>query len=106
MGLELLSQDHQKLLNKALEDLSNKEKKINEPIFKLTEYVLAEISSIPDKQLLKYIVHRYRYEIFPETKTLDNYPPCLQIEPSSICNFRCVFCFHSYRHNSKQTNKA
>jgi len=48
-----------------------------------------------DKQLLKYIVHRYRYEIFPENKTLDNYPPCLQIEPSSICNFRCVFCFET-----------
>ena len=95
LGLESLSQDHQKLLDKALRDLSNENKKIEEPIFKLTENVLAEIASLPDKYLLKYIVHRYRYEIFPKTKTLDDYPPCLQIEPSSICNFRCVFCFET-----------
>lgn len=95
VGLESLSKNYQKLLDKALIDLSNEEKKIEEPIFKLTENVLAEISSLPDKFLLKYIVHRYRYEIFPKTKTLDDYPPCLQIEPSSICNFRCVFCFET-----------
>ena len=95
LGLESLSQDHQKLLDKALRDLSNEGKKIEEPIFKLSENVLAEISSLPDKNLLKYIVHRYRYEIFPKTNTLEDYPPCLQIEPSSICNFRCVFCFET-----------
>ena len=29
------------------------------------------------------------------TKKIDDYPPCLQIEPSSICNFRCVFCYQT-----------
>ena len=55
LGLESLSQDHQKLLDKALRDLSNEDKKIEEPIFKLTENVLAEVASLPDKYLLKYI---------------------------------------------------
>ena len=32
-------------------------------------------------------------KIYPQTRTLDNFPPYLQIEPTSICNFRCVFCF-------------
>ena len=95
LGLSFLSSDHQKLLDKAIKDLNNKADKTKEPIFQLSEHVIAEIASLPDKHLLKYIVHRYRYEIFPQTKKLDNYPPCLQIEPSSICNFRCVFCFET-----------
>ena len=41
------------------------------------------------------MVFRYKYEIFPVIKKLDNYPPYLQIEPSSICNYRCVFCFET-----------
>ena len=32
---------------------------------------------------------------FIQTKILDEYPPYLQIEPSSICNYRCVFCFET-----------
>ena len=95
LGLSFLSSDHQKLLDKAIKDLNNKADKTKEPIFQLSEHVIAEIASLPDKHLLKYIVHRYRYEIFPQTKKLDDYPPCLQIEPSSICNFRCVFCFET-----------
>ena len=28
-------------------------------------------------------------------KIVDNFPPYLQIEPTSICNYRCVFCFET-----------
>ena len=48
-----------------------------------------------DKDLPRYLVHRYRYEIFPQIKKTDNFPPYLQIEPTSICNYRCVFCFET-----------
>tara|TARA_B100001057_G_scaffold501262_1_gene622817 strand:+ start:11195 stop:12355 length:1161 start_codon:yes stop_codon:yes gene_type:complete len=44
---------------------------------------------------IQYLIHRYRYDIFPSTKELYDYPPLVQIEPSSICNFRCVFCFET-----------
>ena len=30
---------------------------------------------------------------FLKKKIIDKYPPYLQIEPSSVCNYRCVFCF-------------
>ena len=43
----------------------------------------------------QYLYHRYRYEIFSQKKILDNYPPYLQIEPTSICNYRCVFCYQT-----------
>jgi hypothetical protein len=60
--------------------------------FKLTPNVISEIVRTTDQELPRYLFHRYRYEIFPQTKEIDNYPPYLQIEPSSICNYRCVFC--------------
>ena len=46
-----------------------------------------------EKDILRYLIHRYRYEIYPQKKVIDSFPPYLQIEPSSICNYRCVFCF-------------
>ena len=104
LGLLSLSSNHQKLLDQAIKDLFNKGNVIEEPIFQLSQNVLAEIATLADKDILKYIVHRYRYEIFPQTKTLDEFPPCLQIEPSSICNFRCVFCFETDKSFTNKNN--
>ena len=33
--------------------------------------------------------------MYPQLNLLDSFPPYLQIEPSSICNYRCVFCFET-----------
>jgi len=61
--------------------------------FNIKQNVIDEIKTIADQDLVNYLIHRYRYEIFPEKKIIDDYPPYLQIEPSSTCNYRCVFCF-------------
>ena len=96
-----LSENHQKILNRALDDIF--EKKNNDlNSFKLTENTIAEIYTIDDRKLLNYLVHRYRYEVFPNIKEIDDFPPLLQIEPSSVCNFRCVFCFET---DTSFTNK-
>ena len=63
--------------------------------FYLRPHVIEEIARIADDDLPRYLFHRYRYDVFPTTKELDAYPPCVQIEPTSICNFRCVFCFQT-----------
>ena len=78
-----------------MSDLIDKKEKIKKTKFKLSENVLSEMNTLPEDSLLRYIVHRYRYEMFPQTKEIDDFPPYLQIEPSSICNFRCVFCFET-----------
>jgi radical SAM protein with 4Fe4S-binding SPASM domain len=39
--------------------------------------------------------YRYRYEVYPQRRLLDDFPPCLQIEPSAHCNYRCVFCYQT-----------
>ncbi|MFM8878804.1 MAG: radical SAM/SPASM domain-containing protein [Verrucomicrobiota bacterium] len=66
-----------------------------ESTFWLRPHVLDEIERISDPDLGRYLFHRYRYDVFPVTKEVDGFPPCVQIEPTSICNFRCVFCFQT-----------
>jgi radical SAM protein with 4Fe4S-binding SPASM domain len=57
--------------------------------------VVEDIKQLSDTQLSRYLFYRYRYDVFPQTKQLDDFPPCLQIEPTSICNYRCVFCYQT-----------
>ncbi len=61
--------------------------------FTLQSYVAEEINRLTDDALPRYLFYRYRYETFPQRKILDDFPPCLQVEPTSICNYRCVFCY-------------
>ena len=63
--------------------------------FSITPFVADEMRLIEDKDIPRYLFHRYRYEIYPQLHKLDDYPPYLQIEPSSICNYRCVFCYQT-----------
>ena len=92
-NLNNFSINHRKILNNVKSDLLNKKNITDNQIFDLKDNVIDELLTFEDKDILKYLVHRYRYEIFPIKKILDDYPPYLQIEPSSICNYRCVFCF-------------
>ena len=85
----------QNVVRKALDDLSNPAGSSGLSKFQITRHVAAEINLLDDSELPRYLFHRYRYEIYPAKKTLDDYPPYLQIEPSSICNYRCVFCFET-----------
>ena len=86
---------NQKEIN-ILENINNdlfKNENKTEYSFKLTSNVIDEILSLEEEQIAKYLIHRYRYEIYPRKRILHEYPPYLQIEPTSICNYRCVFCF-------------
>ena len=96
-----LTEYKKKIIKEAISDLSYETNEIL-PKFQLTKNVIAEIDNLKDEDVLNYIFHRYRYEIFPQKKIQDDYPPYLQIEPSSICNFRCVFCFET---DTNFTNK-
>ena len=63
--------------------------------FFISELIAEEMSTINDENLKLYLFHRFRYEVFPQEKTLDQFPPYIQIEPSSICNYRCSFCYQT-----------
>ena len=94
--LNKLNLTNQKIIKKIETDILGDDHKddlnvINK--FTIKQNVIDEIKTVNDDDLLRYLIHRYRYEIYPEKKIVDDYPPYLQIEPSSICNYRCVFCF-------------
>ena len=98
-----LNKVEKEILSKVKKDLF--EKDINEEFkFKLSPNVIKEIQTIKDHDILKYLVHRYRYEIYPMKKLIDEFPPFLQIEPTSICNYRCVFCYQTDNFFNKRSN--
>jgi len=61
-------------------------------------HTAAEIVRLQETDLPNYLIYRFRYDVNPTRLVVDEYPPLIQIEPTSICNYRCVFCY--------QTNKA
>lgn len=93
--MEKMSETHRRSYQQACQDLLDTDSSNSKTRFSLNPSVVGEISTYSDSDLPLYLAHRYRYEIFPQLKILDEYPPYLQIEPASICNFRCVFCFET-----------
>ena len=63
--------------------------------FILTLQEINEFFNIKEENILTYVVYRYKYNQFPKLKILDTYPPNIQIEPTSICNLRCIMCYQS-----------
>jgi len=99
-----LSVEHLRILKQVFTGLFDSDGTDTEPRFTLTPNVADEIATCLDEELPRYLVHRYRYEIFPQKKIVDDYPPYLQIEPTSICNYRCVFCFETDPVFTKKSN--
>ena len=95
IGLERINAKDHSILDTAVNDLNLNVNEKNKNNFSLSKNVIDEILSLKENEILRYLVFRYKYEIFPLIKRIDSYPPYLQIEPSSICNYRCVFCFET-----------
>ena len=102
-------------------NLSQKEKKIIETIYHsyekflknikldardmvLIQHELLELDKLNPEYFPRYLIYRYKYNKYSELKILDDYPPCIQIEPTSICNFRCVMCYQIYKSFSSKSN--
>jgi radical SAM protein with 4Fe4S-binding SPASM domain len=88
------------ILKAAIRDLSSS---LPDADFKITHHIADELSRVDDKDIGRYVAHRWRYDVNPNIKQLDEYPPYLQIEPTSVCNYRCVFC---YQKDNAFTTKA
>jgi radical SAM protein with 4Fe4S-binding SPASM domain len=86
---------HSNILSLVREDLNEPDGKRSTPKFHITQFIADEIGTLEDSELPRYLYHRYRYDVFPLEKRLDEFPPYLQIEPASICNYRCVFCYQT-----------
>ena len=80
-----------KNIYKSFENLV--EKKFTKENFYLIPHEKTEFKNIEKKNIIRYLIYRYKYRIYPEIKKIGEFPPCVQIEPTSICNFRCVMCY-------------
>lgn len=100
-----LTQYAKTVVSAACEELLGKAgERVDGRPFTLHSYVIEEISRLTDAELPRYLFYRYRYETFPDRKILDDFPPCLQIEPTSICNYRCAFCYQTDKHFTEKSN--
>ncbi|MDV7340816.1 radical SAM/SPASM domain-containing protein [Terasakiella sp. A23] len=84
----------QELIMRAVSSLSAG-KGNSEDNFWLRPHIVEEINRLSDEELPRYLYYRFRYDVFPSTHELDAFPPCVQIEPTSVCNYRCVFCYQT-----------
>ena len=63
-----------------------------------------ELKKITIKDYARYLIYRYKYRFFSKEKKVSEYPPCLQIEPTSMCNFRCIMCYQSDKSFSNKSH--
>jgi wyosine [tRNA(Phe)-imidazoG37] synthetase (radical SAM superfamily) len=83
--IELFSKEY--LTAKSCKDLKEE--------FVLSNHEILEFERLSELKKLDYLIYRYKYNFYPKEKFLDAYPPCVQIEPASVCNFRCVMCYQA-----------
>ena len=92
-----LSLKDRKLILKVIESYKKRinNQSLNKDEFVLTKHEINEFFSLENKNILRYVVYRYKYNIYPKLKILEEYPPNIQIEPTSMCNLRCIMCYQS-----------
>lgn len=102
-----LKNDQSEILHEIISNYkkitNNNEKNVD---FYFNDYDKLEINKIGENydNLIRYFIYRYKYKTYPIKKIIEEYPPCVQIEPSSICNFRCIMCYQKDRSFSDKEN--
>ena len=70
----------------------------------LKKHENVELKNISEKNLKRYFIYRYKFNIYPKLRIVDNFPPCVQIEPTSVCNYRCIMCYQADKTFSNKSN--
>lgn len=63
------------------------------PRFTVTPHEYDWMKCHDEDQWLDYLLYRYKFKMYPSQKKLSDFPVHLLIEPTSVCNLRCVMCF-------------
>ena len=93
--LKIIISNHKKLFENST---------IVENEFIINNMEINELKFIEEKNFSRYLLYRYKYRFNANKKKLTEYPPCLQIEPTSMCNFRCVMCYQTDKSFSNKSN--
>ena len=91
------SSEETTILQNLRSDMSNIEYKdfidLNYPKFSMTPHEYDWLQCHAKSDWLPYLIHRYKFKMYPTQKTLTNFPVHLLIEPTPVCNLRCIMCF-------------
>ncbi len=95
--VDKLSPSERETFNKIIQSYTKVKNgaKLEKEDFILSGHEIEEFNKIGQQDIARYLIYRYKYNKYPELKVLDKFPPCIQIEPSSICNFRCIMCYQT-----------
>ena len=101
-----LKPQDQKIVKTIIKSYEKVDKKneLDQIDFILTQHEIGEFINLENKDVLKYILYRYKYNKYPELKILENYPPNVNIEITSMCNLRCIMCYQSDKSFSKKSH--
>lgn len=61
--------------------------------FQITPQEIHWLKRHNQNEWIKYIIHRYKFRMAGKSLDVPLFPVHLLIEPTSICNLRCVMCF-------------
>ncbi len=61
--------------------------------FRMTLQELHWLEKHDESSWVDYLIHRYKFRMFPQSQKVSDFPSYLLIEPTSVCNLRCVMCF-------------
>lgn len=96
------------ILQKLMSDLShdsftkNLQEEGAEVKFAISQQEIDWLQKAPQDKWVDYLVYRYEFKIYPRIKKLRPFPIYLLIEPTSVCNLRCVMCFQVDRTFTKK----
>lgn len=97
LSYTVLDQEILKVLSSQIEvsdiDKSDHINFFDENKFILSRQEIEFLNRAPDNEVVDYLIYRYKFRNWPRTKTLSEFPIHLLIEPTSVCNIRCVMCF-------------
>jgi len=85
----ILSKEDQEILDTIILSLSN-----NSSLpFTCTPQETHFIKNNTPNCVAKYLIYRYKFKIYPKERIVASAPLHLIIEPTSVCNLRCIMCF-------------
>jgi len=99
-----LSINDKEILKKIINSLKKKTTDLLIDDFILNQHEIPEIERIPVSLYPRYLIYRYKFNKYPVLKKVNEYPICVNLEPTSICNLRCVMCYQSDKTFSRKSN--
>ena len=74
------------------------------PRFSITPHEYEWLKCHNTDQWVDYLMYRYKFKMYPSQKKITDFPVHLLIEPTPVCNLRCVMCFQLDKSFSQNRN--